>query len=115
MVPELITSGQLVRPTLGVVLATDRLATEMGVQGGLVLQVVPGSGAERAGLHPTRRGMLGGIDLGDVITAIEGAPVTTVADVYLLLERHKPGETVRLTVERGGRQRQVDVELGEPG
>jgi S1-C subfamily serine protease len=112
VVPELIANGRLVRPTLGVELAPAALAAQAGVEGALVIQVVAGSGADRAGLRPTRRGRFGGIELGDVIVGVDGEPVETAADLVLLLERRQPGETVEVTVERGGRRRAVEVELG---
>jgi S1-C subfamily serine protease len=115
VVPELIAEGRLVRPTLGVELAADTLAARLGLEGALVVQVVPGSGADRAGLRPTRRGPRGGIELGDVIVAVDGEPVTTAADLVLLLERRRAGDAVAVTVERDGRRREVEVELDGPG
>ena len=55
--------------------------------GARVKQVLPGSPAAKAGLEPT-----------DVIVAVDGRPVRTTADLRKLISRHKPGETVRLSV-----------------
>ncbi|HUO86894.1 MAG TPA: trypsin-like peptidase domain-containing protein [Thermoanaerobaculia bacterium] len=112
VVPELIEKGRLTRPTLGVELAADSLTSRLGLEGALVVQVVPGSGAERAGLRPTRRGRGGGIVLGDLIVSLDGRPVTSGADLILLLERRRPGEIVEVGVARDGRRREVAVELG---
>jgi S1-C subfamily serine protease len=114
VVPELIAEGRLVRPSLGVDLAPDGLARQLGIEGALVLRVAPGSGAAAAGIEPTRRGSFGSAELGDVIVAVDGEPVTATADVYLLLERRRQGETVALTVRRDGRERTVELELGAP-
>jgi PDZ domain-containing protein len=55
--------------------------------GARVTQVLPGSPAAKAGLEPT-----------DVIIAVDGRPVRTTTDLRKLISRHKPGETVRLSV-----------------
>jgi PDZ domain-containing protein len=55
--------------------------------GALISDVAPGSPAEKAGLQPT-----------DVITSVDGAPVRTTTDLRRLIERHRPGQSVLLTV-----------------
>ena len=50
---------------------------------------------------------------GDIITAIEGKPVTSRNDLLLALEQYQPGAKVTLTVYRNGRTLQVDVTLGQ--
>lgn len=59
--------------------------------------VVPGSPAETAGLMP-----------GDVLRAVEGAPVTGTTQLREQLTSH-PGEPVGITLEREGGQRVVTV------
>jgi S1-C subfamily serine protease len=115
VVPELIAHGRLVRPTLGVDLAGDRIAANLGLAGALVLQVVPGSGADRAGLVATTRDRRGRIRLGDVIVAIDDQAVVSSSDVFLLLERRRVGERVTVTIERDGRALDLEVTLGESG
>jgi S1-C subfamily serine protease len=51
---------------------------------------------------------------GDVITALDGQPVTGMEDLQTLLELAYPGQRVVLTLLRDGRQVQVEVMLGEP-
>jgi S1-C subfamily serine protease len=114
VVPELIVEGRLVRPSLGADLAPDALARQLGIAGALVMGVAPGSGAAAIGLEPTRRGFFGGVDLGDVIVALDGEPVRATADLFLLLERRRPGETVEVTVLRDGEEETLEVELGIP-
>jgi S1-C subfamily serine protease len=115
VVPELIAHGRLVRPTLGVDLAGDRIAANLGLEGALVLQVVPGSGADRAGLLATIRDRRGRVRLGDVIVAIDDQPVASSSDVFLLLERRRAGERLTVTIERDGRPLDLEVTLGESG
>ncbi len=75
-----------------------------GVQ---VLRVVPRGPARRAGLRP-----------GDVVLEVNGAVSPTAAELDRLVARHRPGETVRLTVRRRGSERiELDFVLGtfDPG
>ncbi|OQC42062.1 MAG: hypothetical protein BWX64_00444 [Acidobacteria bacterium ADurb.Bin051] len=44
---------------------------------------------------------------------MDGEPVASSADLLLALERHRPGATVSVTLEREGRRRDVAVVLGE--
>jgi PDZ domain-containing protein len=59
-----------------------------------------------SGVHP---GMpaAGVLRQGDIITAVDGKPVTCRATVGPLIRAHKPGSTVRLTIDRHGATRQV--------
>lgn len=112
VVPQLIARGRLERPILGITLAEERLARRLGVgEGALVLEVVPGSGAARAGVQPTRRDRLGRIVPGDLIVAVDGKKVASVDDLFLALEDRKVGDRVKVTLKRGGTVRQVEIEL----
>ncbi len=115
VVEDLIRHGRLVRPQLGVNVAPDDWLRQLGIEGALVVTVAAGSGAERAGLRPTRRGARGEVELGDVIVEIDGQPVRSSADLILLLEKRRVGEQVRLTVERDGQREEVTATLGQPG
>ncbi|HEX7182416.1 MAG TPA: trypsin-like peptidase domain-containing protein [Thermoanaerobaculia bacterium] len=112
-VPSLIAHGRVQRPTLGVELAPDPVLRQAGVEGALILRVVPGSGAARAGLRGTRRGALGRWTLGDVIVSVDGEAVKSSGDLLLALEERKPGESVKVEVLRDGRRRETQVVLGE--
>jgi serine protease Do len=50
---------------------------------------------------------------GDVITAVDGQPVTGMEDLQTLLQLAYPGQQVALTLMRDGHQVQVEVMLGE--
>jgi S1-C subfamily serine protease len=113
IVPQIVRHGRVVRPGLGVVLAEDRLAQRLGVEGALVLQVGEGSAAERAGIRPTRRDEYGRIFLGDVIVAIDGKPVRSENDLRDRLDNLAVGDTVKLTVQRDDEQLEVPVQLQE--
>ncbi len=112
VVSDLIAYGRLERPTLGVQVAPDAWARELGLRGALVARVVPGSSAERAGVEGIHRNALGRVEIGDTITALDGDAVGSSSDLILLLEQRKKGQRVKLTLERDGRRRQVEAELG---
>jgi S1-C subfamily serine protease len=52
-----------------------------------------------------------GIRHGDLITALEGKPVTTVDELFAILGTHQPGDQVVLTISRGSGVRRVSVTL----
>ena len=112
VVPDLIAFGKVRRPALGVQTAATQVTRRLGLEGALVINVVPGGGADRAGIRPTTRTRRG-YRLGDVIVAINGEAVRTSEDLHLVLERRAAGETVSVTLERDGRNETVDVVLGE--
>jgi S1-C subfamily serine protease len=55
----------------------------------------------------------GEIVLGDLLTHIDGAELKSVADLYLKLEKHKPGDTVNVTVSRNAVSRTLSVVLAK--
>jgi S1-C subfamily serine protease len=111
VVPQLIRHGKVTRPGLGVQLAPEQVARQVGVQGALILSVLPDSPAAKAGLRPTRRDASNRLQLGDIIVAIDGKPVKSSNDVGGVLEQHQVGDTVRLTIRRDGEEQQISVTL----
>ncbi|MCS6845437.1 MAG: trypsin-like peptidase domain-containing protein, partial [Caldilineales bacterium] len=124
VVPELIEKGAYEYAWLGI--SGQTLSPEAaqfmrlpeGTRGALVVQVAKGSPAEQAGLRPsTDRLMRRGVEYplgGDVITAINGQPVTGMDDlIAYLTEQARPGDRVKLTVLREGKELTVEVTLGK--
>lgn len=112
VVPQLIKYGRELRPTIGVELGDDALTRRFGLSGALVLNVVPGSPAEKAGVRPTQQDpRTGRIALGDLIVAVDGAAVKTNADLYFALESRKQGDKVKLMLNRDGKPAEAEVEL----
>ena len=65
VVPEIIRHGKVIRPGIGVNLASDRIARRLEINGLLVIGVQPGSSADKAGIRETRQ-VRGKIILGDI-------------------------------------------------
>jgi S1-C subfamily serine protease len=113
IVPRLIRDGRFVRPALGVSAGPPELTRALSLPKGVViLQVGAGTPAAKAGLQPFRRGGDGAIVQGDVITAINDTPVATLDDMLAALETRAPGDSVTLTLSRGGQTRKQQVTLG---
>lgn len=111
VVPQLIASGRVVRPGLGVLLPSEALSSRLGVQGVPLRGVLPGSAADEAGLVPIHRDRRGRLRLGDVIIGVNGTPVSRPDDLLRLLDGRTVGERLRVLVQRDGQERTVDVTL----
>ena len=68
-----------------------------GLPGVMIYQVTPDGPAAKAGLQPLRRKQLG-----DIITAVDGKAVQTIDDLDAALDSHSIGDTVTLSILRGG-------------
>jgi S1-C subfamily serine protease len=112
VVPELIRHGKVTRPGLGVQVAPDQVAKQLGVKGALIVSTRPNSPAKAAGLRPSYRDEEGKVVLGDAILAIDGKPVKKVNDLFALLEKHKVGDEVTVKVLREDTTVDVKVTLG---
>jgi S1-C subfamily serine protease len=111
VVPQLIAHGQVIRPEMGVSLAHDSITRRMHLTGALIFEVEPNSGASEAGLRGMRKDPEGNLVLGDVIKAIDGKPVKSVDELLSILETHKSGDVVHVTILRGDEEKKVDVTL----
>jgi S1-C subfamily serine protease len=105
IVPQLIATGHVAnsgRAALGIA-GSDSMDASGNPAGVIVSQATPGGGAARAG-----------IVAGDVITAINGKPVTSLADLQNILAGLSPGATANVTVvTQGGATKTVPVTLGQ--
>ncbi|MBF9196038.1 S1C family serine protease [Microvirga terrestris] len=106
VVPELIRTGRVPTPGIGILAGDETLAAQLGVTGVVVADVVPGSPADRAGLRGVdpRAGIIG-----DVIVGVEDAPVRRLSDLTDRLERTGVGTTVRLQIVRNNRPETVEI------
>jgi S1-C subfamily serine protease len=114
VVPQLIEHGQVVRPQLGIAAGNEWVLRRAGIQGVLIMTVAANSPAQRAGLRGTYRAEDGTLVLGDIIQAIDGREIASVDDLYAVLERHSPGDVVKVKVLRDGKPLEVEVKLEPP-
>jgi S1-C subfamily serine protease len=111
IVSELIRYGKVTRPGIGVQVAEEQIADRLGVKGILIVDVVPGSAAAKAGIRPTRREGSGRVLLGDVVTAVDGKKVESPNELFILLENYKVGDVVNISLLRDGKNFQTKVTL----
>ena len=111
IVAELIQHGKIILPSLGIEPAPDQWGAELGLNGVLVLGVVPGGPAAKAGIRATHRTPDGQIELGDLISSIDGQTLESADDLFSTEEKYKVGDTVTVTLLRDGQRREVKVTL----
>src|ERR1700733_7215740 len=119
---DLMTLGRVRRPALGVrtIPISPELADEMSLPvdyGLLIVQVVPGGSADQAGFHAgTERAYLGNIPHilgGDLIIAIDDQKVESEEDLSQMMNDHRAGDKVKITIYRNKKKMDVSVSLGE--
>jgi len=119
---DLLTLGRVRRPALGVVTLpiSPDIAGDLGLAsdyGLLIIRVVPGGAAERAGLKGgTERAYLGNTPImigGDLIVAIDGQDVQDQQELSRIMNNHRAGDSVKITIYRAKRRMDVEVTLGE--
>jgi len=131
VVTQLITDGEVVHGFIGVSmfqlgidelsaytgLSEDELKEEYGLSanGAIVNEVTPGGPAEKAGIQGGDEKQIEGIGvpIGDVITEVEGDPVSSSDDVIEVVNSVKPGDKLGLgVVTPGEKERHVEVTVG---
>jgi S1-C subfamily serine protease len=119
---DLLTLGRVRRPALGVVTIpiSPDLADELGLPadyGLLIVQTLPGGAAARAGLRGgTERAYLGNQPImigGDLIVAIDDQDVQDQQELGHMMNSHRAGDSVKVTIYRGKRKMDIQVTLGE--
>ena len=115
IVPELIRSGTVHRPKLGILprnVESLSSQVEMPVNYGvLILNVQPGGPAANAGLRGMVQTDEGNLELGDIITGVGGERVGNNDELYKVLNKHQIGETVNVEIYRGARRMTISVRL----
>jgi 2-alkenal reductase len=106
-----ITAGGL---TPAIAEAMDLPSEQAGV---LVEQVDTDSPADEAGLRGSEKAAtIDGQPVvigGDVIVAIDGEQIGSMEDLGAILQDHKPGDEITLTVLRDGKEIELTLTLGE--
>jgi S1-C subfamily serine protease len=95
---QLIRTGKAVHATIGI---NGSAVSDGSRQGAYVAQVIPGGGADRAG-----------IKAGDVITLADSTLITSAAQLTVVVQKHKPGDVIKVRYYRGSAETDVDVTLG---
>src|ERR1700751_3086052 len=119
---DLMTLGRVRRPALGVqtIPITPELADEIGLPvdyGLLIVRVTPGGSADQAGLRAgTERAYLGNTAItlgGDLIVAIDDQKVQDEDELSQVMNAHRAGDAVKVTIYRNKKKMDVSVALGE--
>ena len=119
---DLVTLGRVRRPALGIrtIPIDPELASELDLpsdSGLLIVQAVAGGAADRAGLHGgTDRAYLGNMPImvgGDLIVDIDGQKIETQEDLSRIMNKHRAGDTIHVTVYRAKKKLEVNVVLAE--
>ncbi|KRF07826.1 hypothetical protein ASG88_03215 [Nocardioides sp. Soil777] len=98
---QILATGEARYPVIGAQVRTGGSDS----QGALITQVNDGTPAQDAGLVED-----------DVVTRVDGAPVTDGIALIVAIRTHQPGDTIEFTVRRDGEERTVEVTLdGEVG
>ncbi len=98
-------NGKIVRAGLGVVVQplSPAMAKSFGLssnQGALLSDITPGGAADKGGLRS-----------GDIVLAVNGNAIADSGDLVSQLYAHRPGDIVKLTIQRNGTQSEVPVTL----
>jgi putative serine protease PepD len=96
-VDQILRTGKAEYPVIG---AQVRTGGEADSTGATITEVMPDTPAERAGLEKD-----------DLITAVDDQPVSDGIALIVAIRTHLPGETVKMSVIRGGEEQVVEVEL----
>jgi S1-C subfamily serine protease len=110
IVPQILNLKGEVRPVLGINIISDADMRQMGIAGVGIRNVTRGGPADRAGIAGLIQGPQG-LELGDVITKIDGTPVAKTSDLFKILDRRRIGDTVELEITRSGARRTIKLTL----
>ena len=112
--PQLIEHGRIIRPVIGIETLKDYQARRLGVKGVVVFSVQDGLAADAAGMVGLRYDNRGQLHLGDVVIAINDAPVTNEDSLLSYLAQFKPGDEVKVTTIRDEKIYNYEVTLTKP-
>jgi len=87
-----------------------KIERRFGIRGVVVLDVVAGTPAAKAGLRGISQ-TFGGLSLGDIVVGIDDQKVDDFDDLYNALDHHHAGETVAVKVRRGNDVATVKIEV----
>ena len=121
VVSQVLQNGKVEHAFLGVSMAeiTDSLRETYRLpvdNGALIMEVVPGSPADDAGLRSGDQDVvIDGTSYslgGDIVTSADGEPVTSPDDLRRIVQSKDPGDSLTLEIQRDDSQETVTVTLG---
>ncbi|MGD9614083.1 MAG: S1C family serine protease [Alphaproteobacteria bacterium] len=107
---DLIRQGRVPIAGIGIVAARESTATQLGIDGIIIIRVLPDSPAAQAGLVSAANA---GGAIGDVILAANGTRVHNVAELAAILQQIGIGNTVRLTILRNSQVRDIEIAVAD--
>lgn len=105
VVTEILTTGEASQPVIGITGTTAFATTRDGGQEPIGVQVEEVSSGSAAGAA--------GIEIGDVISAVDGLQIDTMAQLVFEIRTHSAGATISLTLVADGAETVVDVTLSD--
>ncbi len=109
VVNQLIYSGRVRQPGIGVEVLSDSIAEQIGVTGIIINRVRAGSPAQKAGLKGTVRDTNGKIHIGDIIVGINGHAVKNLNELYAQLDKINVGQKIELSYKRNGKMHKINI------
>ncbi len=119
---DLINLGRVRQATLGIqgraIWPGLADALDLPVEHGLLIEsTTKGGPAAQAGVQGGNRTVQAGLQQlrigGDILVAVDQTEINTQLDMGRVLNRHKPGDTITLTIYRGGKKQEVKVTLAD--
>jgi serine protease Do len=102
---QLIAGGKITRGYIGATIQnfTQEMAESQGMtqKGAIVADLVPGGPAQKAGLQA-----------GDIVLGVNGAPVTSSSELTRAVANTRPGDLLQMDVVRGGKHQTIDIHAG---
>jgi len=111
-VPDIIKYGKVIKPVMGVEILRQQVANQWELKGVMLTDVLKNSGAYKAGLKGIHWNKQGSKEPGDVITKINGHSISSNNDLFLILEKYKPGDKVEVEFIRDNETMNTIVQLG---
>ena len=110
VVPQIIRTGRADQVGIGVEILDDSMARRLGKRGVIIRRVLKGGPADRAGMQGLKRTDRG-MEINDVIVAVDGVSIRDFDELYNALDKRKAGETVEIATVRGARKLMFRVGL----
>ncbi|MFD3155405.1 S1C family serine protease [Haloimpatiens sp. FM7330] len=101
IIDSLMKYGQVARPELGITGASVE-SRDGKIKGVGIQSVIPGSGAEKAGLSS-----------GDVILEFDDKKISSVEEIRSTIEKHKIGDKINCKIYRNGKTKNIKIQLSD--